>query len=109
MLLEAAEVLLDEGLELTKNDRGLQLGTEFDLDGLLRMDTSTKVKAAHDAVGSGGMSSERSAHALFRSRPGQGRRDAVSSSSRITAWRRWPSAIRTSRSPSRRRRSRACA
>lgn len=51
VLLEAIENLLDEGLELDE-----PLGTEFDLDGLLRMDTASKVKAAADAIGSGGMS-----------------------------------------------------
>ena len=43
--IENIELLLDEGLELPK-----PYGTEFDLDGLLRMDTATKVKAAADAV-----------------------------------------------------------
>jgi HK97 family phage portal protein len=41
--VEAIEALLDEGLGLT-DVPGRTLGTEFDLDGLLRMDTSTKVK-----------------------------------------------------------------
>lgn len=35
--IEAAELLLDEGLEMAKG-----IGTEFDLDGLLRMDSVTK-------------------------------------------------------------------
>ena len=34
---------------------GNQLGVEFDLDGLLRMDTATKVKAAADALKSGAL------------------------------------------------------
>jgi HK97 family phage portal protein len=41
--VEAIEVLLDEGLGLTEVP-GRTLGTEFDLDGLLRMDTATKVR-----------------------------------------------------------------
>lgn len=50
VLLEAIENLLDEGLDLPK-----PLGTEFDLDGLLRMDTASKVRAAKEAIDSGGM------------------------------------------------------
>lgn len=38
-LIEAAEVLLDEGLAT-----GDKLGTEFDLDGLLRMDAATQME-----------------------------------------------------------------
>jgi HK97 family phage portal protein len=44
-LIESIELLLDEGLELPR-----PLGTEFELDGLLRMDSATRVKAASDAV-----------------------------------------------------------
>jgi HK97 family phage portal protein len=51
-LIESIELLLDEGLGLDKvPDR--TLGTEFDIDSLLRMDTSTRVKAAGDSIGSG--------------------------------------------------------
>lgn len=49
-LIEAAELCLDEGLELPA-----PYGTEFDLDGLLRMDTPTLYKANNDAVGGGWM------------------------------------------------------
>ncbi|EKT4477462.1 phage portal protein [Pseudomonas putida] len=49
-LIEAAELCLDEGLELPT-----PYGTEFDLDGLLRMDTPTLYKANNDAVGGGWM------------------------------------------------------
>lgn len=49
-LIEAAELCLDEGLELPG-----PYGTEFDLDGLLRMDTPTLYKANNDAVGGGWM------------------------------------------------------
>jgi HK97 family phage portal protein len=47
-LIEGIELLLDEGLELPK-----PLGTEFELDGLLRMDTKTKTEAARQAIQSG--------------------------------------------------------
>lgn len=40
-LLEAAEAGLDEGIGLDKLIDGDQLGTDFDLDGLLRMDSKT--------------------------------------------------------------------
>lgn len=49
-LIESIELCLDEGLELPA-----QYGTEFDLDGLLRMDTATLYKANNDAVGGGWM------------------------------------------------------
>jgi len=53
--IESIEVLLDEGLALA--DRSPQvLGTEFDLDDLIRMDTPTRVKAAADSIGSGAVS-----------------------------------------------------
>jgi len=50
-LIEKIELLLDEGLALP-----VGYGTELDLDDLLRMDTPSRVKAAADAIGSGGMS-----------------------------------------------------
>ena len=48
-LIEAIEILLDEGLGLV-NVTPRTYGTEFDLDGLLRMDTSTKSKTWGDLV-----------------------------------------------------------
>ncbi len=48
--IESIELLLDEGLELKRPH-----GTEMDLDDLLRMDTATRVKAAKEAIGGGGM------------------------------------------------------
>ncbi len=48
ILIEAAELCLDEGLELEPDT-----GTEFDLDGLLRMDTATLIEAEAKAVGAG--------------------------------------------------------
>ena len=47
--VEDIEILLDEGLELNRVGKR-RLGTEFDLDGLLRMDTATLVKTAGEAV-----------------------------------------------------------
>ena len=47
--IEALELLLDEGLEMTEK----KLGTELDLDGLLRMDTVNKMAAAEKAIKSG--------------------------------------------------------
>ena len=41
--IEQIELALDEGLDLGRNAQGLQLGTEFDLDDLLRMDTKTQM------------------------------------------------------------------
>lgn len=47
--IECIEILLDEGLELPK-----PYGTELDVDGgLVRMDTSARIKAAHDAMSAG--------------------------------------------------------
>lgn len=47
-LIEMIELCLDEGLELPK-----PYGTEFDLDGLLRMDTSTQFKAIAEGIKGG--------------------------------------------------------
>lgn len=44
--IESAETLTDEGLSMAEG-----LGTEFDLDGLLRMDTQSQVSALKEAVG----------------------------------------------------------
>jgi len=49
-LIESAELCMDEGLEFKQPDR---LGTEFDLDCLLRMDTASQVNASGAAVGAG--------------------------------------------------------
>ena len=54
-LIECIELLLDEGLEMTTNAAGRPIGTELDLDDLMRMDTSSKVKASADAIRGGGM------------------------------------------------------
>lgn len=51
-LIEAIELLLDEGLGLT-GVRDHVYGTEFDLDDLLRMDTATRVKTASEAIKGG--------------------------------------------------------
>jgi HK97 family phage portal protein len=49
--MEAIEALLDEGLGLV-NVTGRTLGTEFDLDGLLRMDTLAQMEVASKGVAS---------------------------------------------------------
>ena len=46
--IESIELAHDEGLALPSN-----LGTEFDLDGLLRMDTATLIESLEKAVGGG--------------------------------------------------------
>jgi HK97 family phage portal protein len=48
--IESIELCLDEGLGLDTAKDGIQYGTELDLDALLRMDTSTRMKAAGDAL-----------------------------------------------------------
>lgn len=48
--IEAMELCLDEGLGLDTPKDGQQLGVDLDLDGLLRMDTSTQVATLKSAV-----------------------------------------------------------
>jgi len=50
-LIENIEALLDEGLGLTATNR--PLGSEFDIEDLLRMDTATKAKAITELTGAG--------------------------------------------------------
>jgi HK97 family phage portal protein len=63
-LIENLELCLDEGLELPK-----PYGTEFDLDDLLRMDTSTRAKVAADGVGAGVLSPNDARHRYFNLGP----------------------------------------
>lgn len=49
--IENLELLLDEGLGLEASGYGV----EFDIDGLLRMDTATRYKGYSDAIGGGWM------------------------------------------------------
>jgi HK97 family phage portal protein len=51
--IEDVELCLDEGLALGVSARGNQLGTEFDLDDLLRMDSATQIKTEGEAVKTG--------------------------------------------------------
>jgi HK97 family phage portal protein len=52
--IESIEDGLDKGLGLSEGRiNGHQYGVEFDLDGLLRMDSATRLKAALDALSSG--------------------------------------------------------
>lgn len=48
--IEQVELALDEGLGLDTAKEGRQLGVEFDLDALLRMDTATQITALSEAV-----------------------------------------------------------
>lgn len=50
VLIESAELCLDEGLGIGE---AFDIGTEFDLDGLLRMDTMSQINALKEAVGAG--------------------------------------------------------
>lgn len=53
ILIESIELCLDEGLGLDSKKDGVTWGTEFDLDDLLRMDTSAMVAAEAEAVKGG--------------------------------------------------------
>jgi HK97 family phage portal protein len=64
-LLVNFEQSLDEGLGILEPIDGKQYGTEFDIDDLIWMDTATKVKAAHDAIGAGGMSPDEARRKYF--------------------------------------------
>lgn len=50
------ETHLDKGIGLTERIDGRQLGTEFDIDDLIWMDTVTRVTSAKTAIEGGGMS-----------------------------------------------------
>lgn len=52
-LIESFELVLDEGLGLDSTKDGKTLGTELDLEGLLRMDTTARFKAHTEAIGGG--------------------------------------------------------
>ena len=52
-LIESIEAFLDEGLGLGSMADGKVLGTEFELDDLLRMDTMTLTAALREQVGAG--------------------------------------------------------
>jgi HK97 family phage portal protein len=67
-LIEAAELCLDEGLGLAAPTNGKTLGTEFDIDGLLRMDTVTQVTSLKEEV-SAGIRSPNEARALRGMKP----------------------------------------
>jgi len=64
--IESAELCLEGGFEL----KG-QLGIEFDLDALLRMDSATKMKVATEGV-IGGVLSPNEARATFNRKPVKG-------------------------------------
>jgi HK97 family phage portal protein len=69
-LIESCEVCLDEGLELPRtNER--ELGVEFDLDALLRMDSSMQMDIATKGVG-GAIFTPNEGRALFSKKPVEG-------------------------------------
>jgi len=70
ILIESIELLLDEGLNLTSVAPRIY-GTEFDLDDLLRMDTSTKSKTWGDLVKQG-IAAPNEARAAFDMMPVDG-------------------------------------
>ncbi|NLX25555.1 MAG: phage portal protein [Lentisphaerae bacterium] len=49
-LIEQFEACMDEGLGLDTPINGRMLGVELDLDGLLRMDTATKIKTLSEGI-----------------------------------------------------------
>lgn len=69
-LIEAIELLLDEGLALPRTIERTY-GTEFDLDDLLRMDTASRVKASTDSI-KGGLSTPNEERARFDREPIEG-------------------------------------
>lgn len=65
--IESIEVLEDEGMGLP-----LDIGVEFDLDQLLRMDMQTRMNVAKEAVGSGNFAINESRKRFFGMRPKTG-------------------------------------
>jgi HK97 family phage portal protein len=51
--MECIEALLDEGLDLGRREGGGVLGTEFDLDDLIKMDSASRIRTAKEAVTAG--------------------------------------------------------
>ena len=88
--IEEIEELLDHALGIGWGDG---LGTEFDTDNLLRMDSTTLITAIRDAVGAGVMSPNEGRGKLDL-KPVDGRRVAVSAAAELFSWRLWPSAMR---------------
>lgn len=70
-LIESIELLLDEGLGLGQSGETKHLGTEFDLDSLLRMDTASRATAAKEALG-GGMAPNEARRKFFDLGPVRG-------------------------------------
>jgi HK97 family phage portal protein len=68
--VESIELLLDYGIGLI--DQTPEMGTEFDIDALLRMDTSTRVKAASEAIGGSGMTPNEARERFFGLGPIEG-------------------------------------
>jgi HK97 family phage portal protein len=66
VLIEAAEICMNEGLSLPPD-----LGTQFDIDALLRMDTATKMSTVKDGI-SAGVLAPNEARAQFDLKPVKG-------------------------------------
>lgn len=66
-LIEELELCLEEGLGAT--DAGFEI--EFDIDGLLRLDSATKMTTAKDGV-AGGILAPNEARAMFNQKPVEG-------------------------------------
>jgi HK97 family phage portal protein len=64
-LIVQFESALDDGLGILEPVNGTQYGTEFDVDDLIWMDTPTRTKAAHESIGSGGMSPDEARRKYF--------------------------------------------
>jgi HK97 family phage portal protein len=71
-LLTNFEKSLDAGLGLLDKINGTQYGTEFDVDDLIWMDTTTKTKAAGDAIATGGMAPDEARKRYFGLGPVKG-------------------------------------
>jgi HK97 family phage portal protein len=59
-LIESMELSLEEGLDMVTPSASF--GVEFDLEGLLRMDTSTRYKSYKDAISAGWMAPNEARH-----------------------------------------------
>jgi HK97 family phage portal protein len=71
-LITNFENALDEGLGLAMPINGTQYGTELDIDDLIWLDTTSKTKAAADAIGAGAMSPDEARERYFGLGPVEG-------------------------------------
>jgi HK97 family phage portal protein len=71
-LITNFENALDEGLGLTPATSSTQYGTELDINDLIWLDTTSKTKAAADAIGAGAMSPDEARERYFGLGPVEG-------------------------------------